>query len=98
MTTQNNSVAMLISINRLRQHHGQLESRPLPRQPDKPVFKLPIPTLHSSHIIRRTINLNFPLGMKTITTEIDIAATANSIEKMEEFNRQFEHRLIWLPW
>src|SRR6266700_3604042 len=29
---------------------------------------------------------------------IAIAAAANGLEKMEEFNRQFEHRLIWLPW
>src|SRR5207247_4491978 len=27
-----------------------------------------------------------------------IAAAAYGLEKMEEFNRQFEHRLIWLPW
>src|SRR5467141_414560 len=29
---------------------------------------------------------------------ITLAAAANGREKMEEFNRQFEHRLIWLPW
>jgi rhamnose utilization protein RhaD (predicted bifunctional aldolase and dehydrogenase)/NAD(P)-dependent dehydrogenase (short-subunit alcohol dehydrogenase family) len=29
---------------------------------------------------------------------IAIAAAANGLEKMEEFNRQFERRLIWLPW
>jgi rhamnose utilization protein RhaD (predicted bifunctional aldolase and dehydrogenase) len=29
---------------------------------------------------------------------IALAAAANGREKMEEFNRQFEHRLIWLPW
>ena len=29
---------------------------------------------------------------------IAIAAAANGRDKMEEFNRQFEHRLIWLPW
>jgi rhamnose utilization protein RhaD (predicted bifunctional aldolase and dehydrogenase)/NAD(P)-dependent dehydrogenase (short-subunit alcohol dehydrogenase family) len=29
---------------------------------------------------------------------IALAASANGREKMEEFNRQFEHRLIWLPW
>jgi rhamnose utilization protein RhaD (predicted bifunctional aldolase and dehydrogenase)/NAD(P)-dependent dehydrogenase (short-subunit alcohol dehydrogenase family) len=29
---------------------------------------------------------------------IALAASANGREKMEEFNRQFEHRLVWLPW
>jgi len=29
---------------------------------------------------------------------IALAAAANGREKMEEFNRQFEHHLIWLPW
>jgi rhamnose utilization protein RhaD (predicted bifunctional aldolase and dehydrogenase)/NAD(P)-dependent dehydrogenase (short-subunit alcohol dehydrogenase family) len=29
---------------------------------------------------------------------IAVAAAANGREKMEEFNRQFERRLIWLPW
>ena len=29
---------------------------------------------------------------------IALAAAANGAEKMEEFNRRFEHRLIWLPW
>jgi rhamnose utilization protein RhaD (predicted bifunctional aldolase and dehydrogenase)/NAD(P)-dependent dehydrogenase (short-subunit alcohol dehydrogenase family) len=29
---------------------------------------------------------------------IALAAAANGREKMEEFNRQFEHRLIWLSW
>jgi rhamnose utilization protein RhaD (predicted bifunctional aldolase and dehydrogenase)/NAD(P)-dependent dehydrogenase (short-subunit alcohol dehydrogenase family) len=29
---------------------------------------------------------------------IALAASANGLEKMEEFNRQFEHRLVWLPW
>src|SRR5260221_3087133 len=29
---------------------------------------------------------------------IALAAAANGREKMEEFNRFFEHRLIWLPW
>ena len=29
---------------------------------------------------------------------IALAASANGREKMEEFNRQFGHKLIWLPW
>ena len=29
---------------------------------------------------------------------IALAAAANGREKVEEFNRLFEHRLIWLPW
>jgi len=29
---------------------------------------------------------------------IALAAAANGRAKMEEFNRQFDHRLIWLPW
>jgi rhamnose utilization protein RhaD (predicted bifunctional aldolase and dehydrogenase)/NAD(P)-dependent dehydrogenase (short-subunit alcohol dehydrogenase family) len=29
---------------------------------------------------------------------IALAAAANGREKMEEFNRRFEHRLIWLSW
>jgi len=29
---------------------------------------------------------------------IALAAAANGARKMEEFNRQFGHRLIWLPW
>jgi rhamnose utilization protein RhaD (predicted bifunctional aldolase and dehydrogenase)/NAD(P)-dependent dehydrogenase (short-subunit alcohol dehydrogenase family) len=29
---------------------------------------------------------------------IALAASANGREKMEEFNRQFDHRLIWVPW
>src|SRR3989440_407614 len=29
---------------------------------------------------------------------IALAAAANGREKMEEFNRRFGHRLIWLPW
>jgi rhamnose utilization protein RhaD (predicted bifunctional aldolase and dehydrogenase)/NAD(P)-dependent dehydrogenase (short-subunit alcohol dehydrogenase family) len=29
---------------------------------------------------------------------IALAASANGREKMEEFNRQFGHRLIWVPW
>src|SRR6266516_1096101 len=29
---------------------------------------------------------------------IALAAAANGRAKMEEFNRRFEHRLIWLPW
>src|SRR5258708_6138858 len=29
---------------------------------------------------------------------IALAAAANGLEKMEEFNRTYSHRLIWLPW
>ena len=29
---------------------------------------------------------------------IALAAAANGKEKMEEFNREFGHRLIWMPW
>lgn len=29
---------------------------------------------------------------------IALAAAANGKEKMEEFNRSYEHRLIWVPW
>ncbi len=29
---------------------------------------------------------------------IALAAAANGREKMEEFNRRFEHQLVWLPW
>ncbi|MGC1090802.1 MAG: bifunctional rhamnulose-1-phosphate aldolase/short-chain dehydrogenase [Candidatus Acidiferrum sp.] len=29
---------------------------------------------------------------------IALAAAANGLEKMEEFNREFGHKLIWLPW
>src|SRR5580704_9237637 len=29
---------------------------------------------------------------------IALAASANGREKMEEFNRLYEHRLIWVPW
>lgn len=29
---------------------------------------------------------------------IALAAAANGREKMEEFNRRFNHRLIWVPW
>jgi len=29
---------------------------------------------------------------------IALAASANGKTKMEEFNRQFHHRLVWLPW
>ncbi|MGH9503740.1 MAG: bifunctional rhamnulose-1-phosphate aldolase/short-chain dehydrogenase [Terriglobales bacterium] len=29
---------------------------------------------------------------------IALAASANGQEKMEEFNRQFDHHLVWVPW
>ena len=29
---------------------------------------------------------------------IALAASANGKEKMEEFNRRFDHHLVWLPW
>lgn len=29
---------------------------------------------------------------------IALAASANGHEKMEEFNRRFEHRFVWVPW
>jgi rhamnose utilization protein RhaD (predicted bifunctional aldolase and dehydrogenase)/NAD(P)-dependent dehydrogenase (short-subunit alcohol dehydrogenase family) len=29
---------------------------------------------------------------------IALAAAANGVEKMEEFNREFHHKLVWLPW
>lgn len=29
---------------------------------------------------------------------IALAASANGLEKMEEFNRRFGHRMVWLPW
>jgi rhamnose utilization protein RhaD (predicted bifunctional aldolase and dehydrogenase)/NAD(P)-dependent dehydrogenase (short-subunit alcohol dehydrogenase family) len=29
---------------------------------------------------------------------IALAASANGRERMEEFNRQFDHQLIWVPW
>ena len=29
---------------------------------------------------------------------IALAASANGKEKMEAFNREFDHRLIWIPW
>jgi rhamnose utilization protein RhaD (predicted bifunctional aldolase and dehydrogenase)/NAD(P)-dependent dehydrogenase (short-subunit alcohol dehydrogenase family) len=29
---------------------------------------------------------------------IAMAAAANGKEKMEEFNREFDHRLVWVPW
>lgn len=29
---------------------------------------------------------------------IALAASANGLEKMEEFNKQYNHKLVWLPW
>jgi len=29
---------------------------------------------------------------------IALAASANGKQKMEEFNREFDHKLVWLPW
>ncbi len=29
---------------------------------------------------------------------IALAASANGKEKMDEFNRQFSHKLVWIPW
>jgi rhamnose utilization protein RhaD (predicted bifunctional aldolase and dehydrogenase)/NAD(P)-dependent dehydrogenase (short-subunit alcohol dehydrogenase family) len=29
---------------------------------------------------------------------IALAASANGLEKMEEFNREFSHKLVWIPW
>jgi len=29
---------------------------------------------------------------------IALAASANGTDKMEEFNREFNHKLVWLPW
>ena len=29
---------------------------------------------------------------------IALAAAANGLEKMEEFNKEFNHKLVWLPW
>ena len=29
---------------------------------------------------------------------IALAASANGKEKMEEFNREFDHKLVWIPW
>ncbi len=29
---------------------------------------------------------------------IALAASANGLQKMEEFNREFNHHMIWLPW
>ncbi|KAA6461073.1 bifunctional rhamnulose-1-phosphate aldolase/short-chain dehydrogenase [Acidobacteria bacterium AB60] len=29
---------------------------------------------------------------------IALAASANGLAKMEEFNRQYHHRLVWVPW
>jgi rhamnose utilization protein RhaD (predicted bifunctional aldolase and dehydrogenase)/NAD(P)-dependent dehydrogenase (short-subunit alcohol dehydrogenase family) len=29
---------------------------------------------------------------------IALAATANGLERLEEFNRRFNHKLVWLPW
>ena len=29
---------------------------------------------------------------------IALAASANGKAKMEEFNREFDHRLVWIPW
>src|SRR4030081_2579173 len=29
---------------------------------------------------------------------IALAASANGKEKMDEFNRQFDHKLVWVPW
>src|SRR5262249_56080496 len=29
---------------------------------------------------------------------IALAAAANGREKMEEFNRKYGHKLVWLPW
>src|SRR5450755_1156274 len=29
---------------------------------------------------------------------IALAAAANGLEKMQEFNHQFGHKLVWLPW
>ena len=29
---------------------------------------------------------------------IALAASANGMEKMDEFNRQFDHKLVWVPW
>ncbi|HEX6771142.1 MAG TPA: bifunctional rhamnulose-1-phosphate aldolase/short-chain dehydrogenase, partial [Acidobacteriaceae bacterium] len=29
---------------------------------------------------------------------IALAAAANGLEKMEEFNQQYSHRLVWVPW
>ena len=30
--------------------------------------------------------------------EIALAASANGKEKMDEFNHQFGHKLVWIPW
>src|SRR6267143_7286381 len=66
MTTQNNSVTALAGADRLAQHHGQFESRPLPGQPDQSVFKLAIELLHFFATIRRRGYGNSPVGMKMI--------------------------------
>ena len=29
---------------------------------------------------------------------IGLAAAANGLKKMEEFNKEFDHKLVWLPW
>jgi rhamnose utilization protein RhaD (predicted bifunctional aldolase and dehydrogenase)/NAD(P)-dependent dehydrogenase (short-subunit alcohol dehydrogenase family) len=29
---------------------------------------------------------------------IALAATANGLERLEEFNRRFDHHLVWIPW
>ena len=29
---------------------------------------------------------------------IALAATANGLERLEEFNRRFNHKLVWIPW
>ncbi len=29
---------------------------------------------------------------------IALAASANGKEKMDEFNQQFGHKLVWMPW
>ncbi|GAC1702138.1 MAG: bifunctional rhamnulose-1-phosphate aldolase/short-chain dehydrogenase [Candidatus Acidiferrum sp.] len=29
---------------------------------------------------------------------IALAATANGLERLEEFNRRFNHKLVWVPW
>ncbi len=29
---------------------------------------------------------------------IALAASANGLQKMEEFNREFHHKLVWVPW
>src|SRR5262249_26786167 len=66
MPPEHDAVALRIGFDRAPQHHGQLESGPLPRNPNQTMAETPVKLLHPVPSIGRSGQGNAPIGVQMV--------------------------------